>query len=73
MEVIVTIEFTDELKAKVRARLAQPLNLGKFVWAERDECGNWLVHANLMSEAHRRMGQANEAGRVYFTAAEVLK
>lgn len=68
-----SIEFTDDLKAKVRARLDHPLNLGKFVWVERNADGSWLVHANSMKDANRRMGQANEAGRVYFTAAEVLK
>lgn len=67
------MEFSADLKTKVKARLFQPLNLGKLVWVEQKADGSWLVHANGMTEAHRRMGQANEAGRVYFTAAEVLK
>ena len=63
--------FPADLRAKVKARLQAPANLGLLVWVERTPEG-WLVHANTGPEADRRMQLAHQAGHDHALAADVM-
>lgn len=61
------------IKERVKARLSQPVNVGKLIWVEITSDEHWIIHASTGPEAKRRMQIAHKEGRFYATASEILK
>lgn len=69
------VEFPKELKARVKERLKihKVWNLGRTVWVQQDNLGNWYVHSDPGPLAEQKMSECRAKGRFVALAAEVLK
>jgi len=60
------------IKDRIKARLNCEANLGKIIWVEQAEAGNWLVHAHSYKEYIDGANRVNDAGRFFALSGEIL-